>query len=324
MQTPRTSILAAFACSSLAALASSEPQAAQGRSTQPQCVVVGVPTDVPPSSMLDGPLTIIPVFNPNVTAAQQAVIQQAISDWTNVVVDAGLIANPFTIVFQNGALGGNQLALATTSYNPSTGVISTSTITIDNDGSSTFFVDPTPALDEEFAAGQCILPACSNTDLLTVMRHEIGHALGWTGGFAQTPNPLVSGLISGLTFDPSRLNIAMDPAQTTHSSGTAFPGDLMNPTLPGGTRRAISLYPSASLPARAINHDLIAMFVDASAGLSPTGSADFPWPTLSLAVTASPSGTPLLMIPGTYDEATPLTIDTPHVIDTTGGVVIVK
>ena len=42
-----------------------------------------------------------------------------------------------------------------------------------------WFVDPTPALDEEFAASQAVDPrAVDQIDLLTVVEHELGHIAG--------------------------------------------------------------------------------------------------------------------------------------------------
>jgi hypothetical protein len=248
------------------------------------------------------------VFNANITAAQQAVIQQAINEWTGIITTAGVITNPYPITFLNAPIAGNTLAVATTNFQIASGNLNFCTITIDNDGSSVWWVDPTPGNNVEFdAAGACNpgQPCLGATDLLTVMRHEIGHSLGWTGAFGAALNPLTSGLIAGTTFDAARLNIAMDPALTSHSSGATFPNGLMNPGIGLAMRRAISLYPAASLPARAINHRVIMRYVDGSNTGAENGSADNPWNTFAEALTNEASTAPLLLIGGTYAEVPP-------------------
>jgi hypothetical protein len=248
------------------------------------------------------PLTIVPAYDPNVTAEQRAVIDQAIAEWDGVIVSAGQIANPYVIGFVNGPLGGNTLARASTSWTPS-GVLNDCTITIDDDLTSIFFVDPTPAEDEEFDAnGNCIATACVFSDLLTVMRHEIGHALGWVGAYGSPTNPLTVSYIFGTTFDPGRLNIAMDPLLTSHSDPAQHADDLMNPGLPSGKRRGLAWYPAVALIGRNIDHDLILRFVDEGNTSFAAGTADFPWKSAATAEASEPSGRPLLLIPGTFDE----------------------
>jgi hypothetical protein len=288
--------------------------------TESQCDVVGILVDQEPASdPRVGGFTINATFNANVTAAQQNVCQQAINEWQAIVVGAGAISNPYPITFQNGALAGNILAQAATSWNASGTLVGT-TITIDNDGSSVWFVDLTPGADEEFDAdGVCDTPTCQGaSDLLSVTRHEIGH----TGAFGQTTNPLIVALVTGTTFDQVRLNIAMDPAPSTHTDPITFANELMNPAIPAGRRREITLYPSGSLPARGINHDVSMRYVDASNGGTQDGSADNPWSSLVAAVNNEVRGTPLLMIPGSYGES-PVTIgdqaDEVHTISVANG-----
>ncbi len=284
------------------------PAAAQGT-----CEVIGIQTDEVAPPAVDGPLSFDVSFGASVTFAQRAVINEALSEWTGLVTTGGHIANPFPVIFVNGPLGGSRLAQAQTSWDGS-GTLVTSTITIDNDGSSTFFVDPTPNTNVEFDAnGNCVDPACMGvSDLLSVMRHEIGHAIGWTGAYGTNQNPLTAAYVSGLTFDAGRLNIALDPAFTSHSDPAVHPGDLMNPALPGGTRIGISWYPTVALPARNIDHDVVLKFIDAgSTSLFAFGTADLPWKSVASAVSVAAPGARFLMIPGTYDE-NPFTIVEAH------------
>ena len=151
------------------------------------------------------PLSIVAIFTPGVTAAQQAVILQAIAEWEGVIEHAGQRINPYPITFKAGSLA--TVAKNETSYSLVNGTMLGSVITIDDDGSTPWFVDPTPGLNEEYdSSGNCIALSCTDDyDLLTFMRHEIGHALGWVGGFSiggSFTNPLVSLLITGSTFDP--------------------------------------------------------------------------------------------------------------------------
>ena len=271
------------------------------------CVEVGFQVDEEPpvEALLGGGLAITATFNPNITTNQQVVIQQAINEWQAIVVNTGLMANPYPITFLNGPLGGTITAQASTSWSGGSGSLTGSTVTIDNDGTTLFFVDTTPGSDLEFdAAGDCSVPACMNlVDLLSTIRHEIGHALGWTGAFGVPTNPLISGLVTGTTFDSSRLSIGLDPGLTSHSDPAVHPNELMSPRRPAGRRRAIKLYPTASLPARGIN-DLITMeFLDANNTGTENGSADNPWNTFDDAVFCLQGN--LLVIPGTYVEPVP-------------------
>jgi hypothetical protein len=64
---------------------------------------------------------------------------------------------------------------------------------MDNDGSTTYFVDPTPAVSAEFQpdtlsqwrfTNGAAASGANTTDLLSVVSHEVGHALGWLCGAA--------------------------------------------------------------------------------------------------------------------------------------------
>ena len=299
----------------LASLATPFQANAQHADDAGGCHVIDVPVTDPVPPSVEAPLTFAVAFDPNVTAAQRAVINRALDEWRGVVLDAGHILNPYVISFANGPLARGRLASAQTFWNSSSGVLLNSIITIDDDGTSDFFIDPTPAANEEFdARGDCIDAACMDVaDLLTVIRHEIGHALGWTGAFGTT-NPLTATYVSGTTFDAPRLNIALDPALTSHSDDTIHPDDLMNPTLPGGKRRGLAWYPSVALLGRNIDHDLRLRFVDASStAFFAFGTGDLPYRSIAAAFAAEPAGRPLLLADGTYLEA-PITLDQAHEI----------
>lgn len=285
--------------------------------------------DAPPVEFSDAPFTIDVTFMPNVTAAQQAVIQQAVGEWTSRLQTANWAVNPYPILFQNGPLGDTTLAQAQPNWD-SDGVLLGSVITIDNDGTSTFFVDPTPWDDSEFDAdGDCQSVMCEDTDLLTVIRHELGHALGWTGMFVSSngaaANPKASTLMSGNLFDPTRFNIPFDPVPSNHTDEDVFPDSLMNPTLVPGKRQWISDYPVVSMMARAYDYDVNLRFVAVGGSVSQAGSADLPYSTFAYANQLAPTGITLVVIPGTYDAASATVLDRAHeIILARGGSVILK
>ena len=92
------------------------------------------------------------------------------------------------------------------------------TILIDRDAAGYgWFVDPTPAMDEEFTLPsnqqlRAIDPrAVDRIDLLTVVEHELGHVLGLKDLSASTDD-LMSGVLGiGVRRDPSHQD-AVDAA----------------------------------------------------------------------------------------------------------------
>jgi parallel beta-helix repeat protein len=101
----------------------------------------------------------------------QPIVAQAVADWLSVGVAVDLLDSIHVVVAD---LPGSQLGLATLD-----------TIFIDLDAAGHgWFVDPTPEADEEFIPGaagalRAIDPrAVDRIDLLTVVSHELGHAMG--------------------------------------------------------------------------------------------------------------------------------------------------
>lgn len=291
------------------------------------CSVIGrLDPNAPATVRTAAPLVLSVTFNNNLTAAQRAVCQQAVNEWDARMQGAGGLVNPYPLTFKNGPLPRGKLAQADINWDTG-GFLTGSTITIDNDGSSMFFVDLTPGDDSEFdAAGNCIASSCSESDLLTVMRHEIGHSLGWVGLFPSrgaAPNVFPGPLMSGNIFDPLRLNVAADPLQTSHVDDTVFPGDLMTPGLDAGVRIAISDYPDLSVVARAYINDVNLRFLDSNGSFLQTGSTENPFTTFSVANALAPPGMTFVVIPGTYDELNPAVLDKAHkIILARGGSVV--
>ena len=138
----------------------------------------------------------------------QPIIHEAIARWAGAGLDAAALAKLTQAQFAIANLPGSYL-----------GKTQGNQITIDSNAAGYgWFVDPTPAADEEFTATpiskqlQAVDPrAVDRIDLLTVVEHELGHVLGLKDLSASTDD-LMSGLLGmGLRRDPSHQD-AVDAA----------------------------------------------------------------------------------------------------------------
>jgi HYR domain len=115
-------------------------------------------------------------------AGEAAVLQNAVACWANRL---GTNRN-FTLTVAGGALTGGTIGQGATSAVNGAGIPTAGALTMDNDGSTTYFVDPTPLVSSEFtnpdANSQWRLLGGTNVDLFSVVTHEIGHTLGWLCG----------------------------------------------------------------------------------------------------------------------------------------------
>ena len=106
-------------------------------------------------------------------------------------------------------------------------------------------MDPTLPQHLEFTTGQV---SFLNYAALSVARHEMGHALGFTDAFyyrdfgGPTQTDKWTSHISGTTFDPGTLNVQMNaPDDLQHvADDGATAGDLMTPALLYGDQPQIS------------------------------------------------------------------------------------
>lgn len=276
--------------------------------------VILVPVDAPMLALkpvqMAASLGINASFNANVTNQQRAVIQQAINEWTAIIRSSGVTPGNYPITFSNGPLTGSLIGLTTTTFNKNSGDLISANMVIDNRPSTTWYVDPNPADDVEFNVTPPALPPAGN-DLLTVVRHELGHALGWTSANHVIP------LLSGNIFDPARFNIGT-VGSGSHTDPSIHANDIMNPSLSASTRRPISLYPAATMLARAYSYDIAMSFVDNAYTGEERGSANNPWNTVREGADLAPFGQ-LLLTPKTYNEVVPLTLSRAMTINVSRG-----
>jgi large repetitive protein len=139
----------------------------------------------------------------NVPALNQAdlqpIIHEAIARWASAGLDAATLAKLAQVQVAIGDLPGSYLGMAEGNQ-----------IHIDtNAAGHGWFVDPTLALDEEFALSpsnrqlRAIDPrAVDRIDLLTVVEHELGHVAGLGDLNALADNLMSSVLGVGVRWNP--------------------------------------------------------------------------------------------------------------------------
>ena len=130
------------------------------------------------------------------------------------------------------------------------------TIRFDNDGSSVFFVDPTPHEDEEYTTftetfadlGGGIIntgrvftgptgDAIGRTDLLTVAKHEVGHALGLSSGNISFITENGNGQIDVIGPRPFAGTVIPTISGAHLDIGNSFSGSLMFPSISSSIRK---------------------------------------------------------------------------------------
>lgn len=144
--------------------------------------------------------------NGDAGAGEAAVLQAAAACWADRVgTNRDFTLNVFAAGLTGGTIGQGTVTAVDAGNIPTDG-----RITMDNDGSTVYFVDATPLVSTEFdpdPASQWRFVngtgAAAQTDLFSVVTHEIGHAMGWVcGDITGAPvacgffNPLYDGLMS--------------------------------------------------------------------------------------------------------------------------------
>lgn len=236
-----------------------------------------------------GPLSFSVTWDPSVPLAWRTVIQQAMNEWSGLLSDQ-CITTPLPLFFRVKELGGSTLGLTQPFSNGSGCIVRD---TIDFDVTTNWFIDPSPADDSEFT--DPIVPPPGGYDLLSVARHEVGHAVGWTVTSRNT------GMFSGDIFAPVRLNAWTTQTGGFHVNASWLPSDLMVPSIGLSTRRAINRYPDAAVPARGLDGSVSQMsFVDPTYGGVQTGSPWQPYSTIPNADAFAPAPNRIMLANTTH------------------------
>ncbi len=136
----------------------------------------------------------------------QPIVNAAIARWASAGLDAATVQKLTQVQFVISDLPGSDL-----------GETEGNRVYIDvNAAGNGWFVDPTPASNEEFAASgsQQQLPAVDSRavdriDLLTVVEHELGHVAGLGDTYAQT-NDIMDGVLgTGIRREPAHADAVL-------------------------------------------------------------------------------------------------------------------
>ena len=184
------------------------------------------------------PAAILPTFT-DVEAPERAVVDAAIGLWEE------LLPGPlvFNVAIRRGFLGGT-LAISS-DFVEQNGLPAGATITFDDGtGGIPWFVDDTPLDDREFGAGDNAFhgyarsgAAADGYDLLTVIQHELGHALGFSIFYPAFAAHVDNAPDGNRTYTGATVTARLTGAGGgTHTLPEEHPVDLMNPELEAGHR----------------------------------------------------------------------------------------
>jgi Ca2+-binding RTX toxin-like protein len=188
------------------------------------------------------------------TAAERAVVDQAIRTWENIIRDfdndAGNGTGSFDVTITGGSTSGLDLGDTTAGqadqFDASDGTPQSARIQIDADAGGNdagWYIDPNPLDHAEFTTLLTRFTANggpAGLDLYSVVLHEVGHAVGFTvnhSSFANrvtnNPPPATTRTYTGAGGLTATLVAA---GQGTHLDPTAHANDVMNPSFPDRTR----------------------------------------------------------------------------------------
>ncbi len=226
--------------------------------------------------------------------AEKAVVDRAIEIWDDVIVDLHNGSNTFFVNITGGEDGGIDLrtgdglpALGATIIEPNTpGQPMTALIQIDDDGGGIdWYVDPNPENNSEFDADTpfWLSSGPAGRDMLSVVLHELTHALGFSFFYTKFDSHLSDGpgelrtyiTSPGNTLPNDRATATITPLPSTHLDHTEHPMDLLidpvaNPDVnpdgfPGGVRALLSDL-DAQMLMDAFGYELLVPEFDRSSG----------------------------------------------------------
>jgi hypothetical protein len=179
------------------------------------------------------------------TGGERSVLDVAIDRWERAVLDPFVLALAVSRIDSDG-----QIVARTSDFTASQdGRPASACLELGDPEDVPVFVDPTPWLDDEFLDedGDGFVtavpgsPADGQVDLLTVLNHELAHALGFTvfyDAFAARVTQLSDG---GRLFTGNRVQVMLtSDGSGTHLDPVRHPRDLLNPVLDPGVRIHIS------------------------------------------------------------------------------------
>jgi hypothetical protein len=178
---------AAEPAESASAAAPAESAAVAGETPSEPAAAVAPEASTP---AVPAPAPAAPVAAPLTISQIQPLVEQAISLWVSAGIDAQQLERLEQVQWQIDDLAGLELGRARDTV-----------IVIDQDAAGLgWFVDVTPAGDEEFVSAEGRLSAvdtlmASQVDLLSVIAHELGHVLGLVDHYSMDSEDLMEGTI---------------------------------------------------------------------------------------------------------------------------------
>lgn len=187
-------------------------------------------------------LQILPTFL-HFSPGEEALVAASVSFWEATIRDPFDVA----ITLEKRALGGDTLARASEFVTAPDGRPASARVEIDDRVGSSYdwFVDPTPLDTDEFIHrhGRLIAdpagPAWLAFDLLSVVHHELAHALGFTVSYAAFAAHVETDVDGRRRYRSATLDVPL-AGSGTHLSGAVFPMDLMTDLFGVGERRTVS------------------------------------------------------------------------------------
>jgi MYXO-CTERM domain-containing protein len=186
-------------------------------------------------------MAILPTFT-GTSAEHETLVLAAMGWWESTILDPFTVAIDVALV----SLPGDTLARALDFVPAADGRPSSARIEIDDRvGDLGWFVDPTPFDGSEFSGSGLRTvadpagPAWLLFDLLSVVNHELAHALGFTINYAEFAAHVVDDPVEGRKYVGAGLDVHL-AAAGTHLHNAFYTEDLMSELFGINERRLVS------------------------------------------------------------------------------------